>query len=117
MSSTANTTAEPAVPQLPHHKVKVKIKPGQRACSEKNEKGKLCAGHLKRWFYAVDALERACGDVETTFGPDAVLYRCEHCKTLYLPHHEEPRGINVAGTGQLSVFGLTVPSKESKDKQ
>jgi hypothetical protein len=25
-------------------------KPKQRACDEHNEKGKLCAGHLKRWY-------------------------------------------------------------------
>ena len=30
-------------------KVKTR-KPKQGACDEKNEKGKLCAGHLKRWF-------------------------------------------------------------------
>jgi hypothetical protein len=23
----------------------------QRACNEKNDKGKLCAGHLKRWYF------------------------------------------------------------------
>ena len=34
--------------QLPKHKVKYK-KPLQRACNEKNEKGKFCGGHLKRW--------------------------------------------------------------------
>lgn len=116
MSSTTNATAETTVPQLPHHKVKVKIKPGQRSCNEKNEKGKLCAGHLKRWFYTADVREQACGDVERALGPDAVLYRCEHCKTLYFPHPDEPHGINVAGAGRLSVFGLTVPSKDNKDK-
>ena len=42
---------EPA--QLPKHKVKYK-KPLQRACNEANEKGKLCGGHLKRWFYTAD---------------------------------------------------------------
>jgi len=25
-------------------------KPGQRACDEKDAKGELCVGHLKRWF-------------------------------------------------------------------
>ena len=45
-------------PQLPHHKVKIK-KNGQRACNEKNEKGKFCGGHLKRWFYSQDVIEQA----------------------------------------------------------
>jgi hypothetical protein len=97
--------------QLPNHKVKIK-KPGQRACNEKNAKGKLCGGHLKRWYYMDDVLEQACGDVQKAFGPDAEIYRCEHCKTLYLPDPGEAQGLNVAGRGMLSVFGLTIPGKE-----
>ncbi len=99
--------------QLPNHKVKVK-KPGQRACNEKDEKAKLCGGHLKRFFYTADILEQECGDIEKAWGKNAEVYRCEHCKTLYLPHPEDPKGVNVAGRGQISVFGLTVPPKETK---
>ena len=106
-------TADQNLQQLPHHKLKVK-KLLQRSCNEKDEKGKICAGRLKRWFYAADILEHACGDVEQAFGNGAEIYRCEHCKTLYLPHPNDPRGLNVAGRGQISVFGLTVPPKESK---
>ena len=70
---------EPAVP-----KVKVR-KHKQRSCDEKNEKGKLCAGHLKRWYFFGD-------EVKQKFGPEAEIYRCEHCRTLYLPSpDEEPR--------------------------
>jgi hypothetical protein len=105
--------AEHNVAQLPHHKVKVK-KHLQRSCNEKDEKGKLCGGHLKRWFYGADVVERACGDVEQAYGKDAEIYRCETCKTLYLPNPEDPRGLNVAGRGMVSTFGLTVPPKESK---
>jgi hypothetical protein len=97
------------VPQLPNHKVKVK-KAGQRACNEKNEKGKFCGGHLKRWFYTTDVLEQACGDAEKAWGRDAEVYRCEHCKTLYLPNPGEAK-VNVAGQGMISVFGLTLPPK------
>jgi hypothetical protein len=110
---TPDSASETNVPQLPQHKVKLK-KALQRSCNEKDEKGKLCGGHLKRWFYAADVIEQACGDVEQAFGKDAEVYRCEHCKTLYLPHPEDPRGLNVAGRGQISVFGLTIPPKESK---
>jgi hypothetical protein len=115
MASTqaAPESVEHNVPQLPHHKVKIK-KELQRSCNEKNDKGKLCGGHLKRWFYASDVIEQACGDVEQAYGKDAEIYRCEYCKTLYLPHPEDPRGLNVAGRGQISVFGLTVPTKETK---
>jgi hypothetical protein len=99
--------------QLPHHKVKYK-KPGQRSCNEKDAKGKLCGGHLKRWFYVDDTVEQACGDVQQAWGPKAEVYRCEHCKTLYLPNPEEPRSTNVAGQGSISTFGLTLPPKGTK---
>lgn len=109
-SEVTNSVPE-NVPQLPHHKVKIK-KAGQRACNEKNEKGKFCGGHLKRWFYTTDVLEQACGDAEKAWGRDAEVYRCEHCKTLYLPNPKEAV-VNVAGQGQISVFGLTLPPKSS----
>jgi hypothetical protein len=57
--------------------------PRMRACNEKDEKGKLCAGHLKRWYFFGDELKQQFG---------AEIYRCEHCRTLYLPSpEEEPR--------------------------
>lgn len=56
--------------------------PRMRACSLKNDKGKLCAGHLKRWyFYPPEVAQR--------FGADAELYRCERCLTIYLPNEQE----------------------------
>ena len=69
---------------------KVKLRtPRMRACNEK-AKEKLCAGHLKRWYFFGD-------EVKSKFGPTAEIYRCEHCKTLYLPSPDEtPR------TGTLS---------------
>ena len=113
MATSAPTTSGSSnVQQLPHHKVKVK-KAGQRACNEKDEKGKFCGGHLKRWFYINDVVERECGDIEKAWGPDAEVYRCENCKTLYLPTPGETK-VNVAGTGMISVFGLTLPPKENK---
>ncbi|MCX6592153.1 MAG: hypothetical protein NTZ56_11560 [Acidobacteria bacterium] len=61
----------------------IKIKqrtPRMRACSETDAKGKLCAGHLKRWFHASPELIAQHG---------AELYRCEKCHTVYLPHPDE----------------------------
>lgn len=104
---------EQSVAQLPKHKVKIK-KPLQRSCNEKDEKGKICGGHLKRWFYTADVVEKACGDVEKAYGRDAEIYRCEFCRTLYLPNPQDPRGQNVAGQGMISVFGLTIPPKDGK---
>ena len=73
-AETAPTTAEEK-PSLP--KVKTR-KPKQRACDEKNAKGKLCAGHLKRWF-------EYPSEIASLVGKDAEIYRCEFCKTLYRP--------------------------------
>ena len=108
MATTSGATTE--AQQLHKHKVKLK-KLNQRSCNENNEKGKFCGGHLKRWFYTDDVVEQACGDLEKAWGKDAEVYRCEHCKTLYLPNPEEASGSNVAGQGQISVFGLTLPGK------
>jgi hypothetical protein len=104
-------TSTVSAPQLKNHKTKIK-KPGQRSCNEKDAKGKLCGGHLKRWFYMADVKERECGDIAQTLGTDAEIYRCEHCKTLYFPNPEDFRGLNVAGRGSISDFGLTLPPKE-----
>jgi hypothetical protein len=61
-----------------------------RACNEKDEKGKLCCGHLKRWYGFGE-------EVRSQFGADAEVYRCEHCKTLYLPAvGETPRTLTQA---------------------
>jgi len=66
-----------AVPTPTEPQVKTRL-PYQRACNEKTVKGKLCAGHLKRWFGFRD-------DGKHQYGPDAEVYRCEYCRTIYLP--------------------------------
>ncbi len=109
-SSDISGSRSLTVEQLANHKVKMKV-PGQRACNEKDPKGKPCGGHLKRWFYTTDVREQECGDAEKAWGADAEVYRCEHCRTLYLPNPEDPKGENVAGRGRISVFGLTIPPK------
>ena len=73
--------AEPAptADATPEAGPKIKTrKPKQRACDEKNDKGKLCAGHLKRWFDFP-------AEVAAIVGKDAEVYRCEFCKTIYRP--------------------------------
>jgi hypothetical protein len=62
-------------------RVKVRVL-RQRACNENNDKGKICAGHLKRWYLFGP-------EIQAEFGPGAELYRCERCKTIYLPNPEE----------------------------
>jgi hypothetical protein len=58
-------------------KVKRRL-PRMRACNEKYEKGKLCAGHLKRWYDLTP-------EVEAIVGKGAEIYRCEFCKILFRP--------------------------------
>ncbi len=74
--AAATAPAEPV-----HPKVKVR-KHKQRSCNEKDAKGKLCAGHLKRWYDYPKELA-------TLVGPDEEIYRCEFCKTLYRPDPEQ----------------------------
>jgi hypothetical protein len=63
-----------------------KIKPKkatQRACDEKDAKGKLCCGHLKRYYDYPK-------EIAALVGPKAEIYRCEFCKTLYKPDLSQP---------------------------
>jgi hypothetical protein len=71
--------ATPAAVAAPPAEQKIKVrKPRQRSCDEKDAKGKLCAGHLKRWYDYPR-------EVQAKIGKDAEIYRCEFCKTLYKP--------------------------------
>jgi hypothetical protein len=74
-AAPAVAPAEEVKPEAP--KIKIK-KPRQRACDEKDEKGKVCCGHLKRWYEYPP-------EIEALVGPQAEIYRCEFCKTLYKP--------------------------------
>ncbi len=56
--------------------------PRIRSCGLKDAKGKLCAGHLKRWYFFGPELA-------ARFGAKAEIYRCEKCKTIYLPNESE----------------------------
>jgi len=76
----ATAVAAPVEPAGPP-KVKIR-KHKQRSCDEKNEKGKLCAGHLKRWYTYPKS-------VEALIGPGSEIYRCEFCQTLYRPDPEQ----------------------------
>ncbi|MBI3934174.1 MAG: hypothetical protein HY316_05750 [Acidobacteria bacterium] len=75
--ATAAPTAPPEAKAQSQPAIKTRF-PYQRACNEKNEKGKLCAGHLKRWYGFGD-------DIKKQYGANVEIYRCEHCHTLYLP--------------------------------
>ena len=62
---------------------KIKIrKHKQRSCDERDAKAKLCAGHLKRWYDYPK-------EIEALVGPNAEIYRCEFCQTLYRPDPQQ----------------------------
>jgi hypothetical protein len=76
MAPTATAVAtEPETAAPP--KIKSK-KATQRACDEKDAKGKLCCGHLKRWYDYPK-------EIEALVGKRAEVYRCEFCQTIYKP--------------------------------
>jgi len=73
--------AEAAAPAPAPPKIKTR-KLRQRACDEKDAKGKVCCGHLKRWYDYPK-------DIEAIIGPGAEIYRCEKCHTLFQPNPGE----------------------------
>jgi hypothetical protein len=82
-AAIAEATEAPAAP-----KVKAK-KPTQRACDEKDAKGKLCCGHLKRWYDYPP-------EIAALVGKKAEIYRCEFCQTIYKPNFSQaPRSYTV----------------------
>jgi hypothetical protein len=81
-SAAATPAAAPAAGETPAQpKIKVR-KPRQRACDEKDAKGKFCFGHLKRWYDYPK-------EIEALVGHNAEIYRCEFCKTIYKPNLAE----------------------------
>jgi len=80
-ASTAAAPAAAAVATEPEAPAPPKVKPKkatQRACDEKDAKGKLCCGHLKRWYEYPK-------EIEALVGKQAEIYRCEFCQTIYKP--------------------------------
>jgi hypothetical protein len=91
-TAAAPATAKPAVApaaavpaaEVPAGPPKVKVRaPRQRSCDEKDAKGKLCCGHLKRYYDYPKEIAALVG------GPMVEVYRCEFCKTLYKPNMAE----------------------------
>jgi hypothetical protein len=85
-AATAAPAAEPEAAAGP--KIKPK-KPTMRACDEKDAKGKLCCGHLKRWYDYPK-------EIEALVGKKAEIYRCEFCQTIYKRGHTKaPRSYTI----------------------
>ncbi|MDT7809553.1 MAG: hypothetical protein QOJ70_3366 [Acidobacteriota bacterium] len=84
MSSEANQTSEPGAvakqapteQQESHTGVPKRFAPGQTVCNEKNEKGKLCNGHLKELNTQHPSRVFLRGD--------DTLHGCQACGALYM---------------------------------
>ena len=87
-----------------------RITNAQTVCNEKNEKGKLCNGHLKQ-------LRTAGEPAEIHLRGDDVLSKCQTCGTLYmgppLGHVRDPykqsRFVEAELTALLQAAGGTLP--------
>lgn len=109
--NAAPQTAAPAPP------VPKRITNAQTVCNERNEKKKLCNGHLKQ-------LKTAGELAEVHLRGDDVLYQCQLCGTLYmgppLGHVRDPgkqhRFVEAELSAVLQAAGGTLPVIKKNDK-
>ncbi|HET6863281.1 MAG TPA: hypothetical protein VFH91_09540 [Pyrinomonadaceae bacterium] len=105
-----DTTATSETPSAHSAPVPKRITNAQTVCNEKNEKGKLCNGHLKQ-------LRTAGEPAEIHLRGDDVLSKCQTCGTLYmgppLGHVRDPykqtRFVEAELTALLQAAGGTLP--------
>jgi len=107
--TTAPTATPPAVPK--------RITNAQTVCNERNEKNKLCNGHLKQ-------LKTAGELAEVHLRGDDVLFKCQICGTLYmgppLGHVRDPekqtRFVEHELAALLQAAGGTMPVIKKNDR-
>src|SRR5437868_1756323 len=99
---TTSPVANPTIPK--------RIVNAQTVCNEKNEKGKLCNGHLKQIRPVGEAARKHLRG-------DDLLYKCQTCGTLYmgppLGHVRDPRQRRYVEHEQnliLQAAGGTLPT-------
>jgi hypothetical protein len=108
-SATHAATATPPVPK--------RITNAQTVCNERNEKNKLCNGHLKQLKTAGEA-------AEVHLRGDDVLFKCQICGTLYmgppLGHVRDPekqsRFVEAELAALLQAAGGTLPVIKKNDR-
>src|SRR5262245_44911169 len=95
-----------------------RITNAQTVCNEKNEKGKLCNGHLKQ-------LRTAGEPAVIHLRGDDVLFKCQTCGTLYmgppLGHVRDPykqsRFVEAELSALLQAAGGTLPVIKKDDER
>ena len=103
VEATTQAGEQPGVPK--------KITNAQTVCNVKNEKGKLCNGHLKQ-------LRTGGEGSEVHLRGDDVLFKCQSCGTLYmgppLGHLRDPfkqqRFVELELASLLQAAGGTLPA-------
>jgi hypothetical protein len=112
--------AKPAAPEVTPAAtppVPKRITNAQTVCNERNEKNKLCNGHLKQ-------LKTGGEPSEVHLRGDDVLYKCSLCGTLYmgppLGHVRDPekqsRFVEAELSALLQAAGGTLPVIEKNEK-
>ena len=119
MSANTPEAGPNAAPQAaaPAPPVPKRITNAQTVCNERNEKKKLCNGHLKQ-------LKTAGELAEVHLRGDDVLYKCHLCGTLYmgppLGHVRDPgkqhRFVEAELSAVLQAAGGTLPVIKKNDK-
>ncbi|MGB7922275.1 MAG: hypothetical protein WCF57_03420, partial [Pyrinomonadaceae bacterium] len=117
-AATAPVAKEaPTAQQQSQSGVPKKITNAQTVCNEKNEKGKLCNGHLKQ-------MRTGGEDAEKHLRGDDVLFKCHTCGTLYmgppLGHVRDPqkqsRFVEKELTALLQAAGGTLPAIKKNEQ-
>ncbi len=109
---TAKSDVTPVAPAAPK-----RMTNAQTVCNERNEKNKLCNGHLKQLKTAGEA-------AEVHLRGDDVLFKCQICGTLYigtpLGHVRDPEKQKRFGEAELAALlqaaGGTLPVIKKNDR-
>ena len=115
--ATTDTTTSNSATAVTSAPVPKRITNAQTVCNEKNEKGKLCNGHLKQLRTAGEA-------AEVHLRGDDVLSKCQTCGTYYmgppLGHVRDPnkqhRFVEAELTALLQAAGGTLPVVKKDDR-
>src|SRR2546426_5959609 len=118
MSANVSESKQKAAPELVSTPpIPKRITNAQTVCNERNEKNKLCNGHLKQ-------LKTAGEPAEVHLRGDDVLFKCQICGTLYmgppLGHVRDPekqsRFVEAELTALLQAAGGTLPLIKKNEK-
>src|SRR5215831_5462749 len=117
MSADVTTAKDATAPPVVPPPVPKRITNAQTVCNERNEKNKLCNGHLKQ-------LKTAGQPAEIHLRGDDVLYQCHACGALYmgppLGHVRDPdkqkRFVEAELSALLQAAGGTLPVIKKNEK-